>query len=86
MIEVKICVGSSCHLKGAPDVVEEFKRIIDEKKLEDKIKLKASFCQNNCTDGVNITVDEKKISNVSESDVEEIVNKYILEEFVNENT
>lgn len=86
MIEVKICVGSSCHLKGAPDVVEEFKRIIEEKELEDRVKLKASFCQNNCTDGVNITVDEKKISNVSGSDVNEIINKYIMEEFVNENT
>lgn len=86
MIEVKICVGSSCHLKGAPEVVEEFKRIINEKELKDKIKLKASFCQNNCTEGVNITVGKKKISNVSGSEVEEIVNKYILEEFVNENT
>ena len=86
MIEVKICVGSSCHLKGAPDVVEEFKRIIQAKELEDKVKLKASFCQNNCTDGVNISVADNKISNVSGSDVENIVNKYILEEFVNENT
>ena len=39
MIEVKICVGSSCHLKGAPQVVEEFKRLISEKELKDLMKL-----------------------------------------------
>jgi len=86
MIEVKICVGSSCHLKGAPAVVEEFKRIIEEKNLKDKINLKASFCQNNCTQGVNITIGKEKIDNVGPEDVEKIVNKKILGEIVNEST
>jgi NADH:ubiquinone oxidoreductase subunit E len=86
MIEVKICVGSSCHLKGAPAVVEEFKRIIDEKNLKDKINLKASFCQNNCTQGVNITVKDEKIADVDAEDVENIINKKILGEIVNEST
>ncbi len=86
MIEVKICVGSSCHLKGAPAVVEEFKRIIEEKNLKDKINLKASFCQNNCTQGVNITVDNEKIADVDAEDVENIINKKILGEIVNEST
>ncbi len=86
MIEVKICVGSSCHLKGAPQVVEEFKRLISEKELKDKVKLKASFCQNNCTQGVNITIGKEKIDNVGPEDVEKIVNKKILGEIVNEST
>lgn len=86
MTEVKICVGSSCHLKGAPAVVEEFKRIMEEKDLKDKINLKASFCQNNCTQGVNITVGDEKIADVDAEDVEDIVNKKILGEIVNEST
>ena len=86
MIEVKICVGSSCHLKGAPAVVEEFKRIIEEKNLKEKINLKASFCQNNCTQGVNITVGDEKIADVDAQDVENIINKKILGEIVNEST
>ena len=86
MVEVKICVGSSCHLKGAPGVVEEFKRLISEKGLKDQVKLKASFCQNNCTQGVNITIDSEKVSNVGPEDVEEIINKKILGEIVNGST
>ena len=86
MLEVKICVGSSCHLKGAPEVVEEFKRLITEKELEDKVDLKASFCQNKCTQGVNITIGSQKVANVAPEDVEGIINKKILGEIVNEST
>lgn len=86
MVEVKICVGSSCHLKGAPEVVEKFKSLIKEKELEDTINLKASFCQNNCTTGVNITIDGTKISNVSGNDVEKLIDQKISGEIVNENT
>ena len=57
MIFVEVCVGSSCHLKGAPEIVEQLQRRIAEEKLEDDIILSGSFCSGRCNRvGVTITV------------------------------
>ena len=44
MIVVEVCVGSSCHLKGAPELVELLQKKIAEEHLEDEIVLTGSFC------------------------------------------
>ena len=72
MKEVSICVGSSCHLKGAHDVVKIFQRMVKKHNLENELHLKASFCQGRCTDGVVITVDGEFITGVSPENAREI--------------
>ena len=41
---VQICVGSSCHLKGSPEIVELLQKAVEEYHLEDEITLAGSFC------------------------------------------
>lgn len=77
MREIIICVGSSCHLKGAESVVEIFKAAIAEYSLED-IKLSASFCQGNCTEGVNIEIDGQKISAVNKENAMAVFKEHLL--------
>jgi len=69
--EVSICVGSSCHLKGAHDVVEIFQKLLKKHDLEADIHLKASFCQGRCTDGVVITIDGEFITGVNPENARE---------------
>lgn len=58
MIFVEVCVGSSCHLKGAPEIVELLQSKIEETKLDSEIVLTGSFCTGKCNrDGVTVTVD-----------------------------
>lgn len=71
-MEVSICVGSSCHLKGAHDVVEIFQKMLKKYDLEDDIHLKASFCQGKCTDGVVVTVEDEFITGVNPDNAREI--------------
>ena len=54
---ITICIGSSCHLKGAREVVEEIQRQIAERKLEDQINLTGAFCMGNCVNGVSVKLD-----------------------------
>lgn len=78
MKEVSICVGSSCHLKGAHDVVKIFQKMVKEHELSDEIHLKASFCQGRCTNGVVVTVDGELITGVSPENASEIFhNRFI---------
>lgn len=60
MLEVKICIGSACHLNGSYNVIQEFSHIIEEKRLHDKIDIKAAFCMKQCQNqGVSIEVDNE---------------------------
>ena len=57
MIFVQECVGSSCHLKGAPEIVELLQKYIADNHMEDEIVLTGSFCTGKCNRvGVTVTV------------------------------
>lgn len=57
---IKICVGSSCHLKGSPELVELLQNAVKEYHLENEVTLAGSFCFGKCNrDGVTIQVDEE---------------------------
>lgn len=60
MIFVEVCVGSSCHLKGAPRIVELLQERIAAEGLEDEIILSGSFCTGKCNRvGVTLTVGDE---------------------------
>ena len=59
---ITICIGSSCHLKGAREVVEGIQQQVAERKLEDRISLTGAFCMGNCVRGVSVKIDEELFS------------------------
>lgn len=61
MVEVKVCIGTSCHLNGSYNVVQGIQQLVEEYSLHDKIDLEAYFCMKQCQNkGVSITVNEEK--------------------------
>ena len=56
-MEITVCIGSSCHLKGSREVVEQLKRMIHEYAAEEQIRLCGSFCMNHCQTGVSVQLD-----------------------------
>ena len=36
---IQICVGSSCHIKGSPEIVELLQNAVEEHQLKDEITL-----------------------------------------------
>ena len=53
-----VCIGSSCHIKGSRQVVEQLQYLISENNLTDKVELGGTFCMGRCQEGVCVTVDE----------------------------
>ena len=49
MVYIEVCVGSSCHLKGAPEIVELMQQHIADEQLEDDIILTGAFCATGIT-------------------------------------
>lgn len=57
-MNINVCVGSSCHLKGSYEVIEAFKTILKKYDVEDMVELQASFCIGYCSEGVNVKADD----------------------------
>ena len=76
-MKVTVCIGSSCHLKGSRQVVEEFQHLIAENELQDKVELGGTFCMGNCQQGVCVTVNGELYS-VSPETAKSFFEEYIL--------
>ena len=50
-MEIVLCVGSSCHLKGSSAILNRINALITEYHLGGKIILSGSFCMDQCTKG-----------------------------------
>lgn len=61
-MKVTICIGSSCHIKGSRQVVEQLQELINKNGLSDKVELGGTFCMGSCQQGVCVLVDDKLCS------------------------
>jgi len=78
MMEVMICIGSSCHLKGAEPVIHRLSKRIAELGLTERITLKGSFCIGDCENGVCLSVDGKQIRGISPENADAFFEREIL--------
>ena len=62
MVTVTVCVGSSCHLKGAREVIVRFNKLLSRHGLQDKVTLKGAFCMERCGEGLNWRIDEQPVT------------------------
>jgi len=59
---LEVCIGSSCHIKGAYEVVEKLKLLVEVYKMQSRVTLKASFCMGHCGNGVSIRINKNEIT------------------------
>ena len=77
MLKITVCIGSSCHIKGSRQVVEQLQNLIAENNLGDKVELGGTFCMGQCQQGVCVTVNEA-FHSVSPESVGEFFTKEVL--------
>ena len=77
MKKVVVCIGSSCHLKGSWQVVEELQKLIDQNNLKEEVELAGTFCMGNCQKGVSVKLNDQLFS-VSPQTVKEFFENEIL--------
>jgi NADH:ubiquinone oxidoreductase subunit E len=78
MITVTVCVGSSCHIKGAREMIARFNDLLTEEDLEDKVELKGSFCMERCGEGINWKVNDEILSSSSVEEGVDMFRKRVL--------
>ncbi len=76
-MNIMVCIGSSCYLKGSKDIISILERLISMHNLSDKVVLSGSFCMGHCTEGVCVKVEDELFS-VTPASTEEFFNKNVL--------
>ncbi len=78
--DVHVCVGTACHVRGAPRILEKVEDVIGikpgETDLELKFSLEAVNCVGCCALGPVIIVDGEYHGNVSSADTAAVLKKY----------
>ena len=55
-LNISVCVGTSCHIKGSQDILRDVMAYVRDNKLEDKVAITAAFCFENCGKAPNVKI------------------------------
>lgn len=76
---IQVCVGSSCHLKGSPAIVELLQKAVEDYHLENEVTLAGSFCIGRCNRvGVTVQVDDDVFTGITKENFKEFLNDNVL--------
>ena len=76
---IQICVGSSCHLKGSPEIVALMQAAVEEHGIADRVTLTGSFCVGKCNrEGVTIQVDDTVHIGITKENFKEFFSEHVL--------
>lgn len=72
---IKVCMGSSCFARGNLDNLNFLENYIKENNLETEIELVGALCQNECSSGPNIYIDDVLYNEVNPEKLENLLAK-----------
>jgi NADH-quinone oxidoreductase subunit G len=81
-VEIAVCVGTCCYLNGSYDTLQKLMKLVAAENLNDRIKLHATFCLEQCEQGPAIKVDGEIINGVTPEMVEQVFNEKIRKKLV----
>lgn len=78
MLEISVCVGSSCFLRGAPDVIKRMQELVGDHGISRTVIIKGSFCMEHCTKGVTVRIGENMFTGVKPEEVDDLFRNEVL--------
>lgn len=81
MINVEICIGSACYVKGSSRIVEILQKMVAEHHWEDQVSLKGAFCMKACQagKGLGVRVNGELLDGVTLENARQLVETKIQE-------
>jgi NADH:ubiquinone oxidoreductase subunit E len=73
ILEITICLGSSCFARGNKKTVKVIQDFIKENKLEDKVIFKGNHCFGDCSKGPIVKINDKIYEHVDSEKALEIL-------------
>jgi len=79
MMDIYVCIGSSCHQKSSYTVMKELKAMIIENGIEEKVNLQSAFCLGQCAGGITMKINDEIITGVGMGNITEIFKTKVLD-------
>lgn len=76
-VDVKVCVGTCCYLKGSYDFMEELLGVIKDSDAEEKVSVNATFCFESCGKSPCISVNDELVTEATKDKARDIFSKHI---------
>jgi NADH-quinone oxidoreductase subunit G len=76
-LDVAVCVGTGCYLKGSYEVLETFTALSEKPEYAGQINLTATFCLEHCDAGVSVRVGDRIITGVTPATAKDVFLKQI---------
>ncbi len=64
-LQVSVCVGTNCFIKGSQEILKKLINYVEENNLTDTVDIKANFCMENCDEGPSVTIGDKLLKKCS---------------------
>ena len=77
MLKITVCIGSSCHIKGSRQVVEQLQYLITKNNLSEKVEINGTFCMGKCQQGVCVSINDAFYSVTPETVAEFFANEVL---------
>jgi NADH:ubiquinone oxidoreductase subunit E len=77
-LQVKVCVGSSCHIRGGTKTLRALEALIDNAHMTGQIELRADLCLDNCLNAPNVVVDGEIFGGITPERVQDFFTEQIL--------
>ncbi len=76
LVEITICMGSSCFSRGNKRLLQVVQDYLKEKGLSDSVVFKGSHCMAFCDKGPILKIDGKVYQHIDNTKVSEILEAY----------
>jgi formate dehydrogenase major subunit len=77
-IDVAVCVGTSCYIKGSMRLLEGLSAELYQRGLLDRFRIKARFCTDHCTQGPNVVVGTNVINQVDPDNAASFIDTHLI--------
>ncbi len=74
-VDVQVCVGTSCYLKGSMQVLKALTDQVSQAGLTDNVRLRGAFCCQQCASGPMVIVGDDVVAGVSPQDIPDLMHR-----------
>ena len=76
-LDVSVCVGTGCFLKGCHGVLENLLQEVRQARLEKQVNISATFCLEHCDKGVSVRIGDQVVTGVSPGGVKDLIEQHL---------
>lgn len=74
-MEIKVCMGSACFIKGNQTHLAYIRRYIEENNLSATVKIIGGLCENKCEKGPRVIIDGKEYTRVTAEKIKQLLHE-----------